>query len=195
MCLAISIYNRYVIEKECRPPSVRPCRNPGLNQGPLDLQSNALPTELPRPAEKTNSLLPWKYKCWAYRTSSRKKACVGRELNPGRLLWTMLTVTPSTPHRSHKTFSQAAEPLLVFLLKKNVSAHAFPWKQPLAGLEPAIPGCHLSNCCSLCILGGRCLIHWATVATWKGTRSTLIVKTCLINTSFFRTQSQPKISW
>ena len=22
------------------------CRNPGLNQGPLDLQSNALPTEL-----------------------------------------------------------------------------------------------------------------------------------------------------
>ena len=23
-----------------------PCRNPGLNQGPLDLQSNALPTEL-----------------------------------------------------------------------------------------------------------------------------------------------------
>ncbi len=26
-----------------------PCRNPGLNQGPLDLQSNALPTELFRP--------------------------------------------------------------------------------------------------------------------------------------------------
>ena len=26
------------------------CRNPGLNQGPLDLQSNALPTELFRPA-------------------------------------------------------------------------------------------------------------------------------------------------
>ena len=25
------------------------CRNPGLNQGPLDLQSNALPTELFRP--------------------------------------------------------------------------------------------------------------------------------------------------
>ena len=24
----------------------RLCRNPGLNQGPLDLQSNALPTEL-----------------------------------------------------------------------------------------------------------------------------------------------------
>ena len=23
-----------------------PCRNPGLNRGPLDLQSNALPTEL-----------------------------------------------------------------------------------------------------------------------------------------------------
>ena len=27
----------------------RHCRNPGLNQGPLDLQSNALPTELFRP--------------------------------------------------------------------------------------------------------------------------------------------------
>ena len=26
------------------------CQNPGLNQGPLDLQSNALPTELFRPA-------------------------------------------------------------------------------------------------------------------------------------------------
>lgn len=25
-----------------------PCRDPGSNQGPLDLQSNALPTELPR---------------------------------------------------------------------------------------------------------------------------------------------------
>ena len=25
------------------------CRNPGSNQGPLDLQSNALPTELFRP--------------------------------------------------------------------------------------------------------------------------------------------------
>ena len=28
-----------------KPPDVR-CRNPGSNQGPLDLQSNALPTEL-----------------------------------------------------------------------------------------------------------------------------------------------------
>ena len=28
---------------------VRQCRNPGLNRGPLDLQSNALPTELFRP--------------------------------------------------------------------------------------------------------------------------------------------------
>ena len=25
---------------------IKKCRNPGLNQGPLDLQSNALPTEL-----------------------------------------------------------------------------------------------------------------------------------------------------
>ena len=29
------------------------CRNPGLNQGPLDLQSNALPTELFRPTNIT----------------------------------------------------------------------------------------------------------------------------------------------
>ena len=27
------------------------CQNPGLNQGPLDLQSNALPTELFRPTK------------------------------------------------------------------------------------------------------------------------------------------------
>ena len=31
---------------------LRLCRNPGLNQGPLDLQSNALPTELFRPTRK-----------------------------------------------------------------------------------------------------------------------------------------------
>ena len=29
------------------------CRNPGSNQGPLDLQSNALPTELFRLQQKT----------------------------------------------------------------------------------------------------------------------------------------------
>ena len=32
-------------KNRCKPPDVR-CRNPGSNQGPLDLQSNALPTEL-----------------------------------------------------------------------------------------------------------------------------------------------------
>ena len=31
---------------------LRHCRNPGLNQGPLDLQSNALPTELFRPTRE-----------------------------------------------------------------------------------------------------------------------------------------------
>lgn len=35
--------------KDCRPPGVSACRNPGLNQGPSDLQSDALPTELLRP--------------------------------------------------------------------------------------------------------------------------------------------------
>ena len=30
---------------------IRRCRNPGSNQGPLDLQSNALPTELFRLVE------------------------------------------------------------------------------------------------------------------------------------------------
>ena len=34
---------------DCQLPN-RACRNPGSNQGPLDLQSNALPTELFRPA-------------------------------------------------------------------------------------------------------------------------------------------------
>ena len=37
----------------CRPPGISACRNPGLNQGPLDLQSNALPTELFRPTTHT----------------------------------------------------------------------------------------------------------------------------------------------
>ena len=36
------------------------CRNPGLNQGPLDLQSNALPTELFRLAHKqTEAMKRW----------------------------------------------------------------------------------------------------------------------------------------
>lgn len=38
-------------KKVCRPPGVLAggCPDPGLNRGPLDLQSNALPTELSRP--------------------------------------------------------------------------------------------------------------------------------------------------
>ena len=32
---------------------LRSCRNPGLNRGPLDLQSNALPTELFRLTKMT----------------------------------------------------------------------------------------------------------------------------------------------
>ena len=32
------------------------CPDPGLNQGPLDLQSNALPTELSRPVIQTTKL-------------------------------------------------------------------------------------------------------------------------------------------
>ena len=34
------------------------CRNPGLNQGPLDLQSNALPTELFRLVKTTPNVPP-----------------------------------------------------------------------------------------------------------------------------------------
>ena len=33
-------------EKKEKEKEALVCRNPGLNQGPLDLQSNALPTEL-----------------------------------------------------------------------------------------------------------------------------------------------------
>ena len=36
--------------EKCQPPDWWICPDPGLNQGPLDLQSNALPTELSRPA-------------------------------------------------------------------------------------------------------------------------------------------------
>ena len=35
------------------------CRNPGLNQGPLDLQSNALPTELFRPTRDPEGACDW----------------------------------------------------------------------------------------------------------------------------------------
>ena len=46
-------YFIYIIKKCSRPPeSDALCRNPGLNRGPLDLQSNALPTELFRPTKK-----------------------------------------------------------------------------------------------------------------------------------------------
>ena len=51
-----SMRERYVLqsvalqnnEKSCesKKKKKKKCRNPGLNQGPLDLQSNALPTEL-----------------------------------------------------------------------------------------------------------------------------------------------------
>ena len=41
-------YLAKVVSSKKYPASRRivPCRNPGLNRGPLDLQSNALPTEL-----------------------------------------------------------------------------------------------------------------------------------------------------
>ena len=68
--IAHSVTRISVKKKQCRPPeSDALCRNPGLNRGPLDLQSNALPTELFRPTRKervisifiTNSDqgLPW----------------------------------------------------------------------------------------------------------------------------------------
>ncbi len=42
------------------------CRDPGSNRGPLDLQSNALPTELSRPDENLVSFAGrhWKSKIW-----------------------------------------------------------------------------------------------------------------------------------
>ena len=39
--------------KMCPKPGTKTCRNPGSNRGPLDLQSNALPTELFRPEGKS----------------------------------------------------------------------------------------------------------------------------------------------
>ena len=39
--------------QKCQPPNMSGyCPDPGSNQGPLDLQSKALPTELSRPADQ-----------------------------------------------------------------------------------------------------------------------------------------------
>ena len=43
-------------EKKEMEKEAQVCRNPGLNQGPLDLQSNALPTELFRLAAYSESV-------------------------------------------------------------------------------------------------------------------------------------------
>ena len=43
-------------EKKEKEKEAQVCRNPGLNQGPLDLQSNALPTELFRLAAYSESV-------------------------------------------------------------------------------------------------------------------------------------------
>ena len=40
-------YNPWKIKRTM----LQKCRDPGSNRGPLDLQSNALPTELSRPAQ------------------------------------------------------------------------------------------------------------------------------------------------
>ena len=60
------------------------CRNPGLNQGPLDLQSNALPTELFRLTANlgTNSRLycgPLRYMNENHTTVCVHLLCGGRE--------------------------------------------------------------------------------------------------------------------
>ena len=54
-CGAIHAGTRFKVMEEnensnSRRANTDNCRNPGLNQGPLDLQSNALPTELFRPS-------------------------------------------------------------------------------------------------------------------------------------------------
>ena len=42
----------FLEKKVYRPPGLTwGCPDPGLNRGPLDLQSNALPTELSRPVD------------------------------------------------------------------------------------------------------------------------------------------------
>ena len=46
ICLIVA-HDRY--ENAYRIGKKRLCRDPGLNQGPSDLQSDALPTELSRP--------------------------------------------------------------------------------------------------------------------------------------------------
>ena len=53
LCISNSLNVTYIIfQKGSAAECFSYCRNPGLNQGPLDLQSNALPTELFRPTRK-----------------------------------------------------------------------------------------------------------------------------------------------
>ena len=61
------------------------CRDPGSNRGPLDLQSNALPTELSRPDENELAF-PFSAGGDEVLSLGKKKSCVGRESNPDQLL-------------------------------------------------------------------------------------------------------------
>ena len=49
------------------------CRNPGSNQGPYDLQSYALPTELLRRAGILDAPIPFKPVCWCWAANSLRK--------------------------------------------------------------------------------------------------------------------------
>ena len=55
VCGTLSLLAALVEEDAGGQQKGAPCRNPGLNQGPLDLQSNALPTELFRLLAKLRS--------------------------------------------------------------------------------------------------------------------------------------------
>ena len=63
----------------------------------------------------------------------------------------------------HRVYSYVGNKVFHSSPIKFASTFSLHAKEPLTGLEPAIPG--FLNCL-LKHLGGRCLIHWATVAGW-----------------------------
>ena len=78
------------------------CRDPGSNRGPLDLQSNALPTELSRPAVFSGEIVYRKIDvhCITYLPPTPKKKKMRRPgIEPGSTAWkaAMLTIIPPTP--------------------------------------------------------------------------------------------------
>jgi hypothetical protein len=55
---SLSFCNVYTLPRRVQKRGKNRCRDPGLNRGPLDLQSSALPTELSRRGYKAEKRIP-----------------------------------------------------------------------------------------------------------------------------------------